>query len=109
MNQIGKPNNSSVSKFMQDIVGANMGYIFNNAAKKTLDAQEIIAMIRDMIKSVLRGVTDFTMFPDIVDDQGNHTVWYPDPKEKTGRQFLNVFNLDPFVWFVHVKLGFCNC
>ena len=106
MNQIGKPNNDSVSKFMQDIVGANMGYIFNNAAKKTFDAQEIIAMIRDMIKSVLRGVTDFTMFPDIVDDQGNHTVWYPDPKEKTGRQLFNVFNLDPFVWFVHVKLGF---
>jgi hypothetical protein len=27
MNQIGKANNDSVSKFMQDVVGANMGYI----------------------------------------------------------------------------------
>ena len=105
MNQIGKPNNDSVSKFMQDIVGANMGYIFNNAAKDEFDAQEIIAMIRDMIKSVLRGVSDFTKFPDVV-EQGKHTVWYPDPAERTGNQFFNVFNLDPFVWFVHVKLGF---
>ena len=105
MNQIGKPNNDSVSKFMQDVVGANMGFIFTNDAKKTFDAQEIIAMIRDMIKSVLRGVTDFTKYPDeIVDNK--HTVWYPDASERTGRQEFNVFNLDPFVWFVHVKLGF---
>ena len=106
MNQIGRANNDSVSKFMQDIVGANMGFIFTNDAKETYDAQTIIAMIRDMIKSVLRGVSDFTMFPDIVDDRGNHLAWYPDPKERTGGQFFNVFNLDPFVWFVHVQLGF---
>ena len=37
-------------------------------------------MIRDMIKSVLRGVSDFTKYPDVVDDNGNHTQWYPDPK-----------------------------
>jgi hypothetical protein len=105
MNQIGHPNNDSVSKFMQDIVGANMGYIFNNEAKKSFDAQEIIAMIRDMIKSVLRGVTDFTQFPDEIIDN-KHTRWYPDPAERRGNQMFNVFNLDPFVWFVHVKLGF---
>ena len=106
MNQIGQPNNDSVSKFMQDIVGANMGFIFTDAAKKTDDAQMVIAMIRDMIKSVLRGVSDFTKYPDIVDDQGNHLSWYPDPKEHHGGQLFNVFNLDPFVWFVHVQLGF---
>ena len=39
MNQIGQPNNDSVSKFMQDVVGANMGFIFTDAAKKTDDAQ----------------------------------------------------------------------
>src|SRR5262249_25483321 len=33
MNQIGKPNNDSLSKFMQDIIGANMGFIFTNQAK----------------------------------------------------------------------------
>ena len=106
MNQIGQKNNDSVSKFMQDIVGANMGFIFTNPAKNTGDAQMVIAMIRDMIKSVLRGVWDFTKFPDAVDDHGNHTRWYPDPKQHRGDQPFNVFNLDPFVWFVHVQLGF---
>lgn len=106
MNQIGHPNNDSVSKYMQDIVGANMGFIFTNAAKKTDDAQMVIAMIRDMIKSVLRGVSDFTQYPDVVDDRGNHLSWYPDPAEAHGNQPFNVFNLDPFVWFVHVRLGF---
>ena len=107
MNQIGQPNNDSVSKFMQDIVGANMGFIFTNQAKKTDDGKMVTAMIRDMIKSVLRGVSDFTKYPDDVDDHGNHLSWYPDPAETDRRtQPFNVFNLDPFVWFVHVQLGF---
>src|SRR5262245_5040122 len=106
MNQIGKPNNDSVSKFMQDVVGANMGFILPNDAKKTFDAQEITAMIRDMIESVLRGVSDFTKYPDVIDDNGNHTSWYPNPARPRGGQPFNVFNLDPFVWFVHVRLGF---
>ena len=105
MNQIGELNNDSVSKYMQDIVGANMGYIFDQAGKDSADGQMVIAMIRDMIKSVLRGVTDFTKFPDVIDAQGNHR-WYPDPKVGTGGQAFNVFNLDPFVRFVHVELGF---
>ena len=106
MNQIGQPNNDSVSKFMQDVVGANMGFILTNQAKLTDDGKMVTAMIRDMIKSVLRGVSDFTKFPDNVDDHGNHLSWYPDPKEHRGNQRFNVFNLDPFVWFVHVQLGF---
>ena len=106
MNQIGQPNNDSVSKFMQDVVGANMGFIFTNQAKLTDDGKMVTAMIRDMIKSVLRGVWDFTKFPDNVDDHGNHLSWYPDPSKPTGGQGFNVFNLDPFVWFVHVQLGF---
>ena len=106
MNQIGKPNNNSVSKYMQDIIGANMGFIFTDAAKKEDDAQMVIAMIRDMIKSVLRGVSNFTKYPDVIDKEGNHTRWYPNPAKGEGGQLFNVFNLDPFVWFVHVRLGF---
>lgn len=106
MNQIGRPNNDSQCKFMQDIIGANMGYMLNQDAKDAFDGQMVIAMVRDLIKSVLRGVSDFTEYPDIVDDQGKHLHWYPDPAEPTGGQEFNVFNLDPFVWFVHVKLGF---
>ena len=105
MNQIGHQNNDNVFKFMQDVIGGNMGFIFTNRAKNIGDAQMVIAMIRDMIKSVLRGVSDFTKYPDIVEN-GEHTSWYPDPKERRGGQPFNVFNLDPFVWFVHVKLGF---
>jgi hypothetical protein len=64
----------------------------------------ISATIRDMIKSVLRGVTDFTKFPEF--DSGNIQIWYPDPNEPRSGLKFNAFNLDPFVWFVHVKLGF---
>ena len=105
MNQIGHPNNDSVSKYMQDIVGANMGFIFTNDAKKSFDANMVTSMIRDMIKSVLRGVSDFTKYPDVIEND-KHVVWYPNPSLKRGKQDFNVFNLDPFVWFVHVKLGF---
>ena len=105
MNQIGHPNNDSVSKYMQDIVGANMGFIFTNDAKKSFDANLVTSMIRDMIKSVLRGVSDFTKYPDVIEND-KHVVWYPNPSLKRGKQDFNVFNLDPFVWFVHVKLGF---
>ncbi len=108
MNQIGHANNDSVTKFMQDIVGANMGFIFTNAAKKTDDAQTVFAVIRDKIKSVLRGVSDFTKYPDVVDDHGNHLSWYPNPATPKANQGFNVFNLDPFVWFVHVRLGFSD-
>ena len=105
MNQIGEPNNDSVSKYMQDIVGANMGFIFTNAAKQSFDGKMVTSMIRDMIKSVLRGVSDFTKYPDKIEND-KHVVWYPNPSLKRGKQDFNVFNLDPFVWFVHVKLGF---
>ena len=105
MNQIGHPNNDSVSKYMQDIVGANMGFIFTNDAKQSYDGKMVTSMIRDMIKSVLRGVSDFTKYPDKIEND-KHVVWYPNPSLKRGKQDFNVFNLDPFVWFVHVKLGF---
>jgi len=107
MNQIGKPNNDNVSKFMQDIVGANMGFIFANSARGPA-SDMVTSIIRDMIKSVLRGVSDFTKHPDLLGEKGNHTSWYPDPKKPHGGQPFNVFNLDPFVWFVHVPLGFTS-
>lgn len=107
MNQIDKTNNSGICKFMQDVIGANMGYIVDQAGKESADGQMVIAMIRDLIKSVLRGVTDFTEFPDDLSPDGKtHLVWYPDPSIPTGGQKFNVFNLDPFVWFVHVKMLF---
>jgi len=106
MNQIGQYNNNYITKFMQNIIGANMGYIYDQKAKDSDDGKMLMATIRDMIKSALRGVSDFTKYPDVVDSSGNHLHWYPNPKEPTGGQLFNVFNLDPFVWFVHVRLKF---
>jgi hypothetical protein len=79
MNQIGHPNNDSVSKYMQDIVGANMGFIFTNAAKKTDEAQTVIAMIRDKIKSVLARRERLHEISRYGRQPGQPHDWYPDP------------------------------
>ena len=52
MNQIGQPNNNNVIKYMQDIIGANMGFIFTQAGKDHPDGQMVIAMIRDRIRGL---------------------------------------------------------
>ena len=54
----------------------------------------LVGNIRDVVKSILRGVWNFYAVP--VQSQ-----WYPDPATKTGGQDFNVYNLDPYVWFVH--------
>jgi hypothetical protein len=61
---------------------------------------------RDKIKSLLRGVNDFT----VQNDQANQ--WYPDPTLKIGwdanadpKKTFNIYNLDPFVWLVHKQMG----
>lgn len=68
----------------------------------------IAADLRDKIKSLLRGVYDFKAVPE------SSGYWYPDPSLKgdvTGQKIngaaakFNVYNLDPFVWFVHKQLG----
>ena len=56
--------------------------------------------LTDLSKSALRGVPDYTS-----PLYSNPAQWYPDPALATGGQTYNVFNLDPFVWFVHEKLG----
>ena len=94
-----------VIELMNNVVGGNMGFIFDtNARRFSDDGLAISATIRDMIKSVLRGVTDFTRFSEF---DGKKRIWYPDPREEVrGGLKFNAFNLDPFVWFVHVQLGF---
>jgi hypothetical protein len=52
------------------------------------------AQVRDLIKSILRGVYDFQQVPD-------ESQWYPNPATWQGGQNFNVYNLDPYVWFVH--------
>jgi hypothetical protein len=58
-------------------------------------SDDLGAQVRDLIKSILRGVYNFAAVPE-----STHQ-WYPDPKKETGGQHFNVYNLDPFVFFVH--------
>src|SRR5262249_33286071 len=64
--------------------------------------------LRDQVKSILRGVSDFNVDKD-------QTKWYPDPAVSTlgasidtgsGPQpaKFGVSNLDPYAWFVHTQL-----
>lgn len=110
MNQIPKNPDPNVktpylNELMNNVVGGNMGFIFPKGKETIPGAIMVSVYIRDTLKSILRGVTDFTRFPEWSED-GKTQVWYPDPKIPTGGQPFNVFNLDPFVRFVHVNLGF---
>lgn len=94
-------------QLMFNVIGGNIGKVPNignvppgtnpNPAKTLFEVP-----IRDKIKSLLRGVTDFTK-PN--SSMANPANWYPPPKDHTGGQEFNVYNLDPFVWLVHQKLG----
>lgn len=67
----------------------------------------ISADVRDLGKSVLRGVPDFNKYPNTntTDAQWKPGAWYPPPSRPTDGANYNVFNLDPYVWFVHQRLG----
>ncbi len=54
----------------------------------------LVGEARDIVKSILRGVYDYYQVPD-------QALWYPNPATATGGQKFNVYNLDPYVWFVH--------
>jgi hypothetical protein len=97
-------------------------YVVDNVIKFNADiptgtkngwTDKVIAEVRDIVKSILRGVVDFVATP-------NPKLWYPAPaKEVKGTYFVvdekgkkvdkqapfNVFNLDPYVWFVHEVEG----
>lgn len=94
-----------VLELMNNVVGGNMGFIFDTDARRfSPDGLAVSARIRDRIKSVLRGVSDFEQYSEF-DDQGRR-IWYPNPSDARGGLTFNAYNLDPFVWFVHVVLGF---
>ncbi|MFT3883736.1 MAG: hypothetical protein QM703_29415 [Gemmatales bacterium] len=103
---------------LTNCIGGNIGFIKNigveSGDKKyiTTGYHGIANEIRTLIKSVLRGVSDFSLVPE------SSGRWYPDPSltgSKTGQLIntgsgfksatYNILNLDPFVWFVHKQLG----
>lgn len=109
------PTTPAIVKLMANSLGGNLGLIPNigvsvdpahpsNATGNLLSAN----VIRDAVKSILRGVDDFQVDAE---DQGR---WYPDPSltgAATGQTIngapadFNLYNLNPFVWFVHKNLG----
>lgn len=83
-------------RVLYNVIGCNVGQIPNIGQPSD---NRIGSEITDKIKSVLRGVPDFQKYPE------STGLWYPDPSASTGGCNFNVYNLDPFVWFVHQKLG----
>lgn len=92
------------SQLMLNVLGCNIGFIPHVPIGSTIEAD-----IRDATKSILRGVYDFEKVPEYT---GRVRNWYPDPAVGTpgadvdGKDAdFSVYNLNPFVWFVHVRLG----
>jgi len=83
-----------------ECIGGGVGHL------PTAAFVNISADVRDLGKSVLRGVPNFTNYPNTytTDAQWQPGDWYPPPSKGTGGQNYNVFNLDPYVWFVHQDL-----
>jgi hypothetical protein len=93
------------------IIGGNTGTfvineaLFNQTGRHTLLPNQRTALeLRDEIKSLLRGVYSFNAVPD-------QSKWYPNPATPTPGATLNetnitfgVYNLDPYVWFIHTVL-----
>jgi hypothetical protein len=86
-----------------EAIGGNVGFLPPNV--KNLKA--ITNDVRDLGKSVLRGVPNFITYLDqhVPDSQWKPGFWYPPPSTSTDGTGYNVYNLDPFVWFVHQQLG----
>ncbi len=80
-------------------IGCNVGQIPYIGLSDNPPDDRIGTEITLRIKSILRGVPDFQA------PKWPETTWYPDPSTPTGGCKFNAYNLDPFVWFVHKKLG----
>ena len=82
-------------QLLTNIIGGNLNTLYLPNANVN-----VVNTLTDMSKSALRGVPDFTS--PLYSDPAR---WYPDPSLPTGGLTYNAFNLDPYVWFVHDKLG----
>jgi hypothetical protein len=95
MSQIRNTGNGPIST---QILGNVIGGSITNADVNGDAFHHTEVAYRTKVKSLLRGVNDFSV-------QNDSTKWYPEPSDPTGGQTFNVYNLDPFVWFVHKQMG----
>ncbi len=86
-----------------EAIGGNVGFLPDNVKGFTA----ITADVRDLGKSALRGVPNFLTYPDQLKSDADWRLgdWYPSPSVHQDGADYNVYNLDPFVWFVHQALG----
>ncbi len=85
-----------------EAIGGNVGFLPPNVNGLTA----ITADVRDLGKSALRGVSNFITYTQQGSDaQWQPGAWYPPPSKNMYNTGYNVYNLDPFVWFVHQKVG----
>ncbi|HEY2155467.1 MAG TPA: MBG domain-containing protein, partial [Isosphaeraceae bacterium] len=82
-------------QLLTNVIGGNLNTLYLPNANLN-----VVNTLTDLSKSALRGVPDFTS--PLYSDPAQ---WYPDPSLATGGLAYNAFNLDPYVWFVHDKLG----
>lgn len=87
---------------LQNIIGGNIGKLPDVGGDTTFLGKEFT----NQSKSLERGVFDFRVETEA------SGKWFPDPSEKTpGARVngvdatFNLYNLDPYVWFVHKQLG----
>ncbi len=85
------------------VIGCDVQDLPNSGNGNLNTPTSVGSQVTDVIKSVLRGVYDFTQVPEF---SGSTHNWYPNPATMTGGQQFNVYNLDPYVWFVHTVLNF---
>jgi len=79
------------------LVGQVIQFYANLPTDGLPGGKNLTGQVRDVVKSILRGVWNFIAVP-------NQSQWYPPPAVTTkgdGGQKFNVYNLDPYVWFVH--------
>ena len=85
-----------------EAIGGNVGFLPPNVH----DLTAITADVRDLGKSALRGVPNFITYTQQgSDSQWQPGAWYPPPSKNMYNTGYNIYNLDPFVWFVHQKVG----
>ena len=92
----GTPN--AWDPLLLNIIGGNLNTLYLPNANPN-----VVSTLTNMAISLEQGVPDYTS-----PLYSNPAQWYPDPSlpsPKGGGQTWNVFTLNPYVWFIHAKLG----
>lgn len=93
-----------------DVVARVIQFYANLPTDPLAGGKNLTGQVRDVVKSILRGVWNFTAVPE--HDADGNEQWYPNPSTPTKDAKMgdvaakfNLYNLDPYVWFVHDVQG----